>query len=136
MRRHTSDVRGQMSDVRHRPLPRRVRDVTGIRSCEHTRSVTDVRDQRTDVRANPELLASRLRIRHRPVFDRPTINAASTPKEKTSASPVAETLFTFARTVSDVREQMSDVRHRSRTPQHNNPTNMPPWLKDEAQSML
>ena len=72
----------------------------GIRSCEHTHG-RRCRDQEPGTR-NQEAAASKIRpwcpSRHRrPLTDNPTSAPAFLPKERTGPSPVAETLFTFAR---------------------------------------
>ena len=76
----------------------------GIRSYEHTRSVTDVRSQEPepgDATAKPCSLRPAARMLLASVTDPLAAGnrrRVASLKEKTGASPVAKTLFTFART--------------------------------------
>ena len=76
---------------------------------------------------------------HRRPFDRPTIEPRPRPKEKTGASPVAETLFTFPRTGDrgqdpGARNQVPGLRVRPTSPKQPKPmtcdqrSSPPSWL--------
>jgi hypothetical protein len=73
---------------------------------QHTRSVTNVREQMSDVRGNmPPISTPPSNIVTDPL-QHPTTTARFSPREGPAASPAAKTLFTCPRT----RCQRTDVR--------------------------
>lgn len=117
-----SENREQMSELLTQVpvFPDLVCAMTRESAHANTHTVGD-RCQRSEDRYQKRHPPIRAGIRHRPVSSQPDNPRRVFPQGKTGASPVCQNPLHVCK--NRIRCQRTDVRHPSRTPQHNNLTN-------------